>query len=159
MAGIDNEARLKELIAEYLKKTRMMQLATCFKSQPWACTVYYAYDEDWNMYWISLPERRHSHDIAKNPKVAGTMAYSQEPHPKNGVRGLQFEGVARLLSGEDEERASKLYIKQLKREATLLEDIRSGKNPHKFYMAKPTMFVLFDSVSFPEAPRQEYHPQ
>ena len=91
----------------------------------------------------------------KNSKVASSIVFSQEPYPEKGVQGLQFEGRAELLSGKEEEKASKLYIEQLDREETLLEDIRLGKNPHSFYKIKPTKFVLFDSVNFPKQPRNE----
>lgn len=146
---------VKQLINEYFAKTRMLQIATSVDNQPWNCTVYYAFDDSWNIYWISTPDRRHSKEVAINPKVSGVISFSQEPYPKDGVQGLQFEGIAELLSGDEEEKASKLYIEQLDREATLLEDIRSGKNPHKFYKAKPTKFVLFDSVHFPDNSRKE----
>ncbi|NNN20841.1 MAG: hypothetical protein HKL80_02400 [Acidimicrobiales bacterium] len=146
---------IKHLVNEYLSRTRMLQLATCLNDQPWNCTVYYAFDDDWNIYWISTPDRRHSKEIVINPKVSGAIAFSQEPYPKDGVQGLQFEGVAEMLSGDEEEKASKFYIDQLDREDTLLEDIRSGKNPHKFYRIKPTKFVLFDSVHFPDNSRRE----
>ena len=146
---------LEAVIAEYLSTTKMMQIATSVEDTPWCCTVYFAYDDDWNLYWISKPEQRHSKEIVENPKVAGTIAYDQQP-PQRTVRGLQFEGTAELLSGEEEERASKYYIQQLDREASLLEDIRSGENPHKFYRIKPTKFVLFDRLNFPDNERQEY---
>src|SRR3989344_3813530 len=118
---------LRELIKEYLKKTRMIQIATSVDNQPWICTVYCAYDEDFNFYWISKPSTRHSQEIMKNPKVAGAIVYDQQPYPKKGVRGLQFEGTAELLTGEEEANASKFYIQQLDREDTLLADVRSGK--------------------------------
>ena len=153
-SGRDME--VKQLINDYLGKTRLLQIATTVDSQPWICTVYYAFDSDWNLYWLSLPDRRHSKEILENPKVAGAMTFSQEPYPKNGVQGLQFEGIAESLSDSEEEKASVLYIKQLSRENTLLEDIRSGKNPHKFYRFKPTKFVLFDSLHFPDDSRQEF---
>ena len=146
---------LKAVIAEYLGITKVMQIATCVDDTPWCCTVYFAYDDDWNLYWISKPEQRHSREIAKNPKVAGAIAYDQQPSQRV-VRGLQFEGTAELLSGREEEKASKYYIKQLDREASLLEDIRSGANPHKFYRIKPSKFVLFDRLNFPNKERQEY---
>lgn len=147
--------KLEKLIREYFGSTRMMQIATCDDNQPWVCTVYYAHDDDLNVYWISTPDSRHSKEILKNPKIAGAIAFSQEPYPEEGVRGLQFEGTAELLEGVEEESANKLYIQQLDREATLLEDIRSGKNPHKFYKISPTKFVLFDTKNFPDQPRQE----
>lgn len=132
-----------------------MQIATSVDGQPWCCTVFYVYDKDFNFYWISKPDTRHSKEIAKNPKVAGAIVL---PHvPKDPSRGIQFQGRAKLLSGKEEEIASKFFIRQFNREKTLLEDIRSGKNPHKFYRIKPTELVLFDRVNFPDNPRQEYN--
>lgn len=146
---------IKELISEYLNTTRMMQLATSVGNQPWCCTVYYAHDDEWNLYWLSLPGSRHSQEIAENPKVAGAIAYDQQP-PQRTVRGIQFEGVAKLLSGDEEEKASKLFIEKLNREVTLLEDVRSGKYPYKFYRVRPQKFVLFDRLNFPDNERQEH---
>jgi uncharacterized protein YhbP (UPF0306 family) len=145
---------IKLVIKGFLKKTRMMQVATCVNNQPWSCTVYFAFDENLNLYWISKPNTRHSKEIAKNPKVAGVIVYDQQP-PQKSIKGLSFEGIAEVLNGSDEEKASKYYIKQLKRENTLLQDIRSGKNPHKFYRITPHKFVLFDSSNSLN-PRQEY---
>lgn len=134
----------------------MMQVATCINNKPWNCTAYFAYDDDFNFYWISKPNTRHSQEIMKNPHVAGVIAYDQQPSQK-AVRGLQFQGVAELLKGGEEKKASKFYVKQLDREETLLEDIRSGKNPHKFYRIKTSQFVLFDRINFPQNERQEYN--
>ena len=146
---------LRKIIEECLSKTRTMQVATCVNNKPWNCTVYYAYDDDFNFYWISKPSARHSKEIKKNPNVAGVIAYNQQPLHQ-AVRGLQFEGIAELLKGSEEEKASKFYIKQLDREETLLKDIQSGKNPHRFYRIKTSKFVLFDPVNFPDNERQEY---
>ena len=147
--------KLHKLIESYLAKTRMLQIATCVDDQPWNCTVYFAYDNKLNLYWISKPNTRHSQEIMKNPKVAGVIVYDQQP-PQKSVKGLSFEGTAELLSGEEEVIASGLYIQQLYREKTLLADIRSGKNPHKFYRIKPSKFVLLNSENAPNTIRQEY---
>lgn len=151
-------AEVKDLIAEYLKsgKTRMTQIATAVDDKPWCCTVYYAVDDNLNLIWISTPARRHSQEIAQNANVAGAIVYDQQPGQQPFVRGVQFEGLAELLSGDEEAAAIKFYIEQLKRDPSLLDDIRSGKNPHKVYRAKVSKFVLFDSQNFPDQPRQEW---
>lgn len=142
---------LKKLIGEYIAESKMMQVATVSGDQPWCATVAFAFDEDWNLYWISLPETRHSQELMANNKVAGTIANADLY--TDGPRGLQFEGVAELLSGADEEAGVAIYSKRMKREG-LLEDMRSGNNPHKLYRIKPTSYVLFDRVNFPDDERQ-----
>lgn len=87
--------KLKKLIEDYLKEAWMMQVATSHNSQPWACTVYFAHDENWHLYWISLPTRRHSKEIRENNKIAGTIVLPHVPGDK--VRGLQFQGIAKKL--------------------------------------------------------------
>ena len=131
-----------------------MQVATAHDNQPWACTVYFAYDSDWNLYWISTPDRRHSKEIISNDKVAGTIVLSHTPGDK--VRGLQFQGIAEEITNPADIR--KLYPYYGKRFDYMkaLEEIISGKNPHRLYRIKPTQFVLFDEVNFPDNSRQEY---
>lgn len=68
---------IKELIQNYLGTTRMLQIATCVNLQPWVCTVYYAFDEKMNIYWISTLDRRHSKEIGINPNVACSITFSQ----------------------------------------------------------------------------------
>ncbi len=148
---------LPSLIKDYLLsgQTHMMQLATSVGGQPWCCTVYYAADDNLNLIWASLPPRRHSQEVAKNPNVAGVVVYDQQP-PQPSVRGIQFEGTARQLQGNEEAAACQLYVQHLKRPDPLLDDIRSGKNPHKIYQVDVSKYVLFDSTHFPKNPRQEW---
>lgn len=149
---------IDQLTTEYLTggKTRMMQLATAVNGQPWCCTVYYAVDSDLNLIWISTPDRCHSQAITENSNIAGAIAYDQQPGSQPFVQGLQFEGVATMLTGDEEAAAAQTYAEQLHRKDDLLADIRSGKNPHKVYKVHVSKYVLFDSKNFPEQPRQEW---
>lgn len=142
---------LRKLIEEYIEGSKMMQVATVSGNQPWCATVAYAYDDSWNLYWISLPESRHSRELEANAKVAGAIANADLY--VDGPRGLQFQGAAQLLSGDEEAVAVEVYSKRMNREG-LLEDMRSGNNPHKIYRIIPQYFVLFDRVNFPDNQRQ-----
>ncbi|MBI2414593.1 pyridoxamine 5'-phosphate oxidase family protein [candidate division WWE3 bacterium] len=70
---------IKDLITKYLEEARLMQVATSINNQPWACSVYFVFDNDFNLYWISTPKRRHSLEIKENSKVAGTIVL---PHTR-----------------------------------------------------------------------------
>lgn len=144
---------LKDVIREYIQKSKYMQIATSASSQPWVCTLVYAYDEEFNFYWLSLPDTKHSKHISQNTKVAGTIMNPELQ--EDAIRGLQFEGEATELSGGDEAAAVKIYCEQLGRDQSLLDDMRSGKNPHRIYKVKTNRFVLFDTKNFKEQPRQE----
>lgn len=147
---------LETLIKGYLKEAKLMQLATSVDNQPWVCSVWFAADEDLNIYWISSTTRRHSDEAIKNPKVAAAIVL---PHtPKDSARGLQLQGKAELLTKqEDIDKAAFLFTGRIFTEEKIKEFMASEKYPHRFYKIKPSQFVLFDTVNFPENSRQEYN--
>jgi uncharacterized protein YhbP (UPF0306 family) len=145
---------LRKLIEEYLASAKLMQLATSNNNQPWVCTLWYVHDKDLNLYWFSSTNRRHSKEL-KNNKVAGVIVL---PHqPTDPLRGLQFEGDAQELTKESEiTQARSYYQKKIFNAETIDNLIANPGKPHKFYRLRPSKFVLFDVVSFPENARQEY---
>lgn len=146
----------RNFIVRYLDIARLMQVATCAAGKPWCATVYFAHDNLHNLYWISVPETRHSQELAQNPRVAGTIVL---PHTYGEpVHGLQFEGMAREVTDPDEIRSlSESYIERYGR-YNLAEEIISGANPNHLYQIVPETFVLFDQANFPTQPRQSWQP-
>src|SRR5437016_2121320 len=134
-----------------------MQIATVSANKAWVASVWYAHDDDWNLYFISRRYRRHSQEIEANPNVAGAIVL---PHLKGSgekVRGLQFSGQARRTQGDEIARAKSLY--EAKYELAAHEDLDELKKPDVtfgFYIIEPEHFVLFDEINFPKNPRQEY---
>lgn len=146
---------LRQSIEEYLKKARMMQVASVIGDQPWNCTVYYASDENLNLYWISKADTRHSKEILKNPKVGVAIPVKFDDLT---VIGLSIEGDASLVEDIDEiKRVIRFYTDKFNRGEDWHKDFIAGKNIHKLYKIKPRLFVLFDRVNFPDNDRQEYH--
>lgn len=151
------EANLKQLIQQYLQDIKMMHLATVADGKPWVCNVWFAADENMNIYWFSAVNRRHSEEVAKDPHVAGSMCLTQTP--QDPPRGLQFEGTAKVLTNEtDIAKAKSVYVDRIFPEERIQEFTAHAERPHKFYRIKPELFVLFDVVNFPDNPRQEYRP-
>jgi uncharacterized protein YhbP (UPF0306 family) len=143
---------LKKLIASYLKDAKLMQLSTSADNQPWACSVWFASDEDLNLYWFSSTERRHSKEVTKNPKVAGTIALTNKP--EDAPRGIQFEGTAKLLTNQkDIDKAISVFENRIFPRQKI--DSMTQSKGHRFYRIKPSVFVLLDPASFPENPKQE----
>ena len=147
-------ANPQDLIIKYLDEARMIQVATSISDQPWCATVYFSVDNSHNLYWISLPTRRHSEEIRQNPKVAGAIVLPHTHGEK--VRGLQFEGVAREISKPEEIRPLAESYMERYTATGLAEAMISGQNPHRLYQIQPTLFVLFDEVNFPGDSRQEW---
>lgn len=148
--------KLRKLIEQYLKEAKLMQLATALDNQPWVCNVWFAADEDLNIYWFSSTNRRHSLEVMENQKVSAAMAL---PHtPKDSPRGLQLQGIAQVLTEQtDIDKAISVYKDRIFPIETIEELMKSVEKPHQFYKIKPTQFVLFDAVNFGDNWRQEYN--
>lgn len=147
--------QIRKLIEEYLDKARLMQVATFKNNQPWACSVYFAFDEQLNLIWLSKPSRRHSQEIRANEKVAGTIVL---PHtPGDDVRGLQFQGTAKELTDKKDITSNmKHYAMRYGMDAKRVSAIVENIDGHMCYAVHPTLYVLFDEVNFPNNSRQEY---
>ena len=149
-------ADIRKIIEDYLANTKMMQLATSIDAQPWICNVWFASDEDLNIYWFSSTTRRHSNEVLKNNKVAAAIVAPQTP--QDTPRGLQLQGHAEVLTNdEDVKIARSVYEGRIFDAATIDSLIKNKEKPHKFYRIKPTQFVLFDGENFCDNWRQEYN--
>ena len=146
---------LRKLIEEYLREVKLMQLATVRDGQPWVCNVWFAADEDLNIYWFSSTTRRHSSEVLEDNRVAAAFAL---PHtPQDMPRGLQVEGVAEPLTKKaDVEKAISVYAGRIFPQEQIDKFMKDKSKPHQFYRIHPTLFVLFDMVNFPDESRQEY---
>ncbi len=90
--------------------------------------------------------------MAKNPKVAGAISLPQTPD--DATRGIQFQGSASLLTEQvDIDKAISVYAVRIFPRQKIKDLMENGN--HRFYRIRPSMFVLFDAVNFPDNPRQE----
>ena len=138
---------IKQIAEHHLSKARVMQLATSAGGQPWVCSVYFVVDEQLNIYWLSWPERRHSQELAKNPKAAVTIAIKTDLP----VVGLGAEGVVNeVKNAKIVKKMADKYIEKYDFAQTFYERFIAGKNEHKMYVLKPKKYVLFDEVNFPD---------
>lgn len=97
---------LRRRVQVYLSAHHVMTLATAGDDGPWAAAVFYVH-EDWALYFLSAPTSRHCGNIARSPRVSATI---QEDYSDwREIRGVQLEGVATRLSGDEEKRIRGLY--------------------------------------------------
>lgn len=146
---------LRELIKDYLKTARVLQLATSVNNQPWVCTVHFYSDDDFNFYWVSSPTRRHSLEIEQNPKVAVTIKIHEDNPSEKYVIGISAEGITELIPDNEIEEIGDQYLSKFGEKHETVKDILEGKNPHKFYRFVPSKIALFDVLNFPNDPKQE----
>ena len=87
-----------------------MSLATSANGEVWIAPVAYVHDENWNLFWYSEKNARHSHHIAVNQFVAAAIFDSRAS--SDDVDGLQIEGLAAEIVAEDLPRIVDLYFRQ-----------------------------------------------
>jgi uncharacterized protein YhbP (UPF0306 family) len=80
---------LKQQVLDYLQSHNTMTLATCADEVPWAATVFYA-SEEWKLYFFSMPQSRHSQNLAANRRVAVTIQEDYKDWRR--IKGIQLEG-------------------------------------------------------------------
>lgn len=86
----------KQHILDFLKKYQLMVVAT-YGDYPWIASVYYSFDPNLNLYFLSDPETLHCRQIASNPKVTVAIADSRQK-PNEFKKGLQIYGIATQIS-------------------------------------------------------------
>ena len=148
-------------ISTCLKTSFILQLATAVENIPWICTVCFAADTDFVVYWFSRHNARHSQEIVTNPHVAATVAVPYALGDK--AQGIQIIGHAQEI--KDEKRLlkglttlKKRYRVSAKRFQELQEELLGGKADYGLYCIIPEQIILHDTKHFPNAPRQVYTP-
>jgi len=104
--------QMRDLVKKVLDEAFLMSLATVDESGPWVSDLIFIYDDDFNIYWLSQENTRHSQAILKNNQVAASITVSNNQGEDN--IGLQLEGQAEKLEGDDLKLAMKHCLKRKK---------------------------------------------
>ncbi|AYH44596.1 pyridoxamine 5'-phosphate oxidase family protein [Azoarcus sp. DN11] len=99
-----SESRAKVLA--YLQAHHAMTLASLGEGGVWAAAVFYVND-GLRLYFLSAPTSRHSRNIAHDTRIAVTIQEDCADWPQ--IKGIQAEGRAAEIAGEEEKRARELY--------------------------------------------------
>lgn len=139
---------VRELVRAILEESKTMVLSTCHNNIPWASTLFFVSDNNFNIYFISRTTRRHSYEIEHNPNVAVAMA---PPHKDFGLaRGLQIEGRAKILELSQADISYRLFQKKFPNLAAniKLDQLKDSKFIHKIYKITPKRFQLIYEEKF-----------
>lgn len=147
-------SKAKNALRQYLSgDARLMQLATVDDDQPWICTVYFVADEELNLYWLSLPTRRHSQELSKHNKVAVAIAIKVD----QPIIGVQAEGRAHEVADQATvDAVMRKYMEKYKMGRDFAASFAAGTNQHRLFCLKPSLFVLMDEVNFKQNGRMEW---
>lgn len=89
--------KAKQIIAENIYMTIA---TTSINGNPWISPVFFAYDSNYSLFWVSSKDSKHSQLIRKNPQVAIVIFDSRAPEGEGD--GVYFEAKVEELSDESE---------------------------------------------------------
>jgi uncharacterized protein len=96
---------MNQKVQTYLQEHHVATLATAGEAV-WAAAVFYVND-GYTFYFLSSPNSRHCRNLARNPRVALTVQEDYSDWPD--IKGVQVEGVASEIGGDEEDRVRRLY--------------------------------------------------
>jgi uncharacterized protein YhbP (UPF0306 family) len=122
----------------YLRAHNVMTLATSGTQGLWAAAVFYASD-GFDLVFLSAGATRHGLNIGAAAAVAATV---QEDYSDwRDIRGVQLEGEARRLAGEDASVAADCYARKF----PFVRDWREGPPPLAAALARISWYRLVPS--------------
>lgn len=125
----------KKIIAENIHMT----LATASKSgEPWVSPVFFSFDHDYNLYWMSYINARHSKLLDDNPRAAIVIFNSKAPEGEGDA--VYIEANVKKLEGVSEvEDAIKIHNARATKEKFRVKDLNevTGKGVWRVYKAIP----------------------
>lgn len=128
----DNLKKGKEIIEKIIYIT----IATVSKEgHPWVSPVYSAYDENYNFFWVSARESRHSQNILASGEVAIVIYNSTVPEGTG--EGVYMEAVAKELEDEAEIARAIAYLYDRKNKPHRKAAEFMGSGPRRVYKAVP----------------------
>lgn len=131
---------------EYIEKAKKiiseniyMTIATATKDgRPWISPVFFAYNENYNLFWVSNKDSLHSRLVRDNPQVAIVIFNSQAPEGEGD--GVYFESTVIELEDKNEiKQAIELLGKRVTKEEFKVKRIEevTSEGVWKIYRATP----------------------
>ena len=103
---------IESRVLTFIREHHIFTLAVCRENRPWCATCYYEYLEDLNLFvFTSDYDTKHITDMVEsgNYYVAGAIALETSMVGK--IRGIQFAGFMRELSGSELKTGKSAYLK------------------------------------------------
>lgn len=98
-------------ISRWLAKQHVVSWCVAKEGELWCANAFYVYDPQRVVFYLLSEETtRHGQMTGQQAPVAGTI--NGQPKTVALIRGVQFKGEIRLLSGEEAEEKRALYVKR-----------------------------------------------
>lgn len=143
----------KKYLKECLDSTTFCCIATVDPKGVWANPVYFAWDDKFNLYFISQMHSRHMQNLQKDSRISIAIFSTAQ---KGNVAGIQLEGNAKILTVNDQKKEIQQAYDTYYGRAGKGPDVQGYiNNPTWLYVKViPSHLYYFDTRFFDEA-RQE----
>jgi len=88
----------KRYLIECMQSTDFCSIATVDTKGVWSNPVYFAWDDQFNLYFISQMSSRHMQNLKRNPRISVSIYRTEQ---KGDVAGIQLEGETTIISKKD----------------------------------------------------------
>ncbi len=144
---------LRERISAFLAAHTTLTLATIgTDAAPAAAAVFYAHDDDLNLYFLSEERTLHGRNLLADPRVAGTI--QADGQDWRAIRGLQLRGRAAPVTAAGLPRAAEVYGRKYAFVAALLAGsagpgvLRGPLAQARFWVIRPEWIRLIDNTVY-----------
>lgn len=152
MTGTDAVVEARARARQFCDTVSTLTLATCTADSPWAATVFFAADSQFNLYFVSDHRTQHGRDMAANPQVAA--AINPDCDNWHAVAGLQVQGTVSIVEGIERAKALALYFKKFPQIDALFakpqgeheETIAKRLKAANFYKIAPERIRVIDNA-------------
>ena len=128
-------------LRRFLLAQNTMSLATIDDAgRPHAANVYFAPDNELNLYFVSDPRSLHSRCMASDPHVAGTVYAPVKMWQQ--IRGVQFHGACTMIDPGEYAIVWKIYLDKFPH----IHEVESLMRSQQFYRIRANWFRYIDNA-------------
>jgi len=144
----------------FFASQKLLMLATTDGQEVWLSNVFYAfYTDQWDIYFISAKEAKHSQHILVNPQVSFSIAWYDSSDYTNR-KGIQAKGLCYITHDPDEiekgVRSHNERFPDFKKRITP-EWIMQSDNTSCLWVIKSTYIKYWDDELFGQDGIQEFY--
>ena len=139
----------KKYLIECMSSTNFCCISTVDPKGVWSNPVYFAWDTDFNFFFISQMHSRHMQNIQNNSRISMAIYKTEQ---KDDVVGIQLEGTAKIITDNDNLEEIKHAYEIYYRRAGHGPDVQGYTNdPSWLYVrVTPEQMYYFDTRFFKE---------
>lgn len=142
---------INKSLSEILEANTLLSMATVRGShEPWVNTVYFAYNEKLDFYFMTPNDTQHCNNLKSNNSVALSI-FDSHQQPTEKKRGLQLFGNWELSLGETLVEGTKLYRQRFPWLSNYIKDVKDWETTalhSRIYVAHVKQMKAFDEVLF-----------